>query len=107
MAKHAVIMKFHGALTFGITADEALEIAISLEVMSKNYIEKWLRKTDHPVNDALKALNQRTDYNGELAVKDNWVTTPEVVALSYAKMDLKPLLDDFAQWKRCVLTRFY
>ncbi len=97
VAKHAVIMKFHGALTFAITADEALEIAINLEVMSKNYIEKWLRKTDHPVNDALKALNQRTDYNGELTVKDNWVTTPEVVALSHAKMDLKPLLDDFAQ----------
>lgn len=96
VSEHSVIMKYHGAICFGDNAESALQVAIRLEEMCENYIDKFLGKTDDPVLNALMVLDHDTGFEIK-ELSGNWLQTPSLLALSHLEMPLLPLLDDFAQ----------
>lgn len=96
VASQSVVMKFHGALTFGTSGDEALAVARELEEMCQAYIETQLYTTDDPVSD-ITALFIEQPIKKQYALNEHYLQTPSLLAMSELELDLLPLLDDFAQ----------
>lgn len=109
---HAIIMKHHGALCFGESYEEAFEAATQLEEASQAYIEEKYKQVSGDQSAEYEAmgkfvLSQNADLKdtpkargAESEVKnpnDIINTNASVMALSYMKKPLYPMLDDFAQ----------
>ncbi len=110
---HAVIMKHHGALCFGSSFEETFEAAKQLEDACKVYIEeKFKQVSGEKYADPTAMAKFALALNGILVEqletrgielnsnkRENAVinTELEVVALSYLKKPLRPMVDDFAQ----------
>ncbi|MCH4888115.1 class II aldolase/adducin family protein [Acidaminobacter sp. JC074] len=97
VSKHAVIMKYHGAVCFGQSPEETLKVAIDLEDMCKSYIHTYLDKTGDPYENAALALGGQLKEYHPPKLDEQFVSTPSLVAMSQLGIPLLPLLDDFAQ----------
>lgn len=100
----AVILKNHGAICFGESLEEAFEIASTLELACKNYIDKKREKFgDTKAYEDLQEEDLSFDSFAELENTVNkgiglvWNKDPEVVRASKLVSCMKPFVDDFAQ----------
>ncbi len=108
---NGIIMKHHGALCFGNDFEETFEAANQLEAACKEYIEnKFIDKSGensftkdsyihHTLHDYCTKTSDFSDLSFNLNLDKNIIlnNTPEVLAMSYLKKPLRPLVDDFAQ----------
>ncbi|MDD4565167.1 MAG: class II aldolase/adducin family protein [Eubacteriales bacterium] len=104
---NAIIMKNHGVLCFEEKCVAAFRTAYQLEAACKEFIEKKVKKCytpdienidQHEINISLELGSVLTDCKA-YGVEENIlsVTDFDVVRFSKLGMDLRPLLDDFAQ----------
>ncbi|MDD4629946.1 MAG: class II aldolase/adducin family protein [Eubacteriales bacterium] len=99
-AGNAVIMKHHGVLCFGESHDDAFKAAYQLETACREFIIEKTEKNisvenePYPINkeEVLGSL-KASEINGHL----RFVADPVTVRFSRLGIDLKPMVDDFAQ----------
>lgn len=102
-AGHAVILKHHGTLCFGMSYEDAFKAAHQLEMASGAFINKnggqiqtELPDEIQPVPDESKTLLEiwkAEKHEGHILVNTDF----DVVRYARLGSDMKPLLDDFAQ----------
>lgn len=104
---NAVIMKNHGVLCFGVSYDAAFKTAYQLEEACGEFIEKKVTKycTQNTVNNDQNQMNISPKIESVLndckayGMYENikFSTDADVVHFSKLGIDLRPLVDDFAQ----------
>ncbi len=108
---NCIIMKHHGALCYGSDYKATFNAASQLEAACKEYIENKFKQESGEnkftinsyINDVLKDYCTKTSdfpaLDFELNVGKNIMinNSKEVLAMSYLKKPLRPLVDDFAQ----------
>lgn len=104
---NAIIMRNHGVLCFGVSYETAFRAAYQLEAACKEFIEKKVTKfymSDIENNHRNKTnvsskiesvLNDCKSYGMQENIR--FIADPDVVRFSKLGIDLKPLVDDFAQ----------
>lgn len=89
----AVLMKYHGALCYGRSDQEALEIALSLEEACKNYKKDI---TYEQINQDI-SLKSRVDEIIKGYPYCKIIHSRALLEIGEQHLDLLPVLDDFAQ----------
>lgn len=100
---HAVILKHHGTLCFGASYEDAFETTHQLEAASGAFINDngGMIQTERPATagsagaDAEALSTAWNSSNREGCILIN--TDPDVVRFAKHGLELRPLLDDFAQ----------
>lgn len=101
---NSIIMKKHGALSFGKDSKEAFQAAEQLEKACEGYIKdtystitgNWMF---NPIQMGSYVIGKPVEYKGVLDMDDEYIVNdnPYVIACSNMDRPLFPFLDDFAQ----------